>query len=280
MNLHLRQRRTMRALRCCAAVAAILAAGPGSAADELDLAIKSGCLSCHRGAEKRIGPPYSDVAEKYAGREDAIRVLAKHIVDGTGPDGQGWMKAGKASLPFMPPNGGVKPKDAERLAAWVLGMKGEIPGLMEYVTERLSISGEVEHPLDLGVDELRKFPARDVKEIALESRSPANAGRIETLRGVPLRVLLERAKPIAPGRNDLKKTIFVAKASDGYAVVFTWSEVFNTAVGDGVLVYFDRDGKPLAEDEGRIAMISAADINRGPRHVRWLKSIEVRRLPD
>jgi hypothetical protein len=63
-------------------------------------------------------------------------------------------------------------------------------------------------------------------------------------------------------------------------VVFTWSEVFNTEVGDGVLVYFEKDGRPLTEAEGRIAMLSAKDIHRGARHVRWLKSIEVRKAVD
>jgi cytochrome c551/c552 len=260
-------------------VAALLAAEQSLAADELDLAIKSGCISCHRGAAKLIGPPYAEVAAKYAGRKDGLTILTNRILQGTGPDGQGWMQAGKAALPFMPPNA-IKPKEAERLAAWVLGMKGEIPGLMEFVTQRLSVTGAVEHPLDLSLEELRTLPASDVKEIALDSQSPAKAGKIEVFRGVLLRTLLEKAKVAAPGRHDLKKTVFVAKASDDYAVVFTWSEIFNTEVGDGVLVVFEKDGKPLAEDEGRIALISAKDIHRGARHVRWLKAIEVRKAAD
>jgi cytochrome c551/c552 len=260
--------------------ATLFAAGQALAADELDLAIKMGCISCHRGAQKLIGPPYQDVAEKYAGRKDAVAVLADHIVRGTGPDGVGWLKAGKASLPFMPPNDSVKPQEAERLANWVLAMKGEIPGLMDYVTNRLLVTGAVEHPLDLSVDELRKLPASETKEIALESQSPAKAGKVEVFSGVLLRTLLEKAKVTAPGRHDLKKTIFVARASDDYAVVFTWAEVFNTDVGDGVLVVVEKDGKPLREDEGRIALISAKDIHRGARHVRWLKAIDVRKVAD
>jgi cytochrome c551/c552 len=261
-------------------VAAAVSAASASAADELDLAIKMGCLSCHRGAQKLIGPPYQAVAERYAGRKDALAVLAGHIVKGTGPDGLGWMKEGRANLPFMPANERVTPQEAERLAAWVLAVKGEIPGLREYVTDRLSVAGNVEHALDLSVDDLRNFPAQEVKEITLVSESPATAGRLETFRGVPLRTLIEKAKLVTPGRNDLKKTIFIAAASDDYAVVFTWSEVFNTEVGDGVLVYFEKDGRPLSEAEGRIAMLSAKDIHRGARHVRWLKSIEVRKAVD
>ena len=34
----------------------------------------------------------------------------------------------------------------------------------------------------------------------------------------------------------------------------------------------------LGDDEGRIALISAKDIRTGPRHVKWLQSIEVRKI--
>lgn len=269
-----------KALRRLAAVALLATAMSAGAADELDLAIKSGCLACHRGAQKLIGPPYREVARKYAGRPDAVATLAAHIMNGTGPDGVGWMKAGKASLPFMPPNSGVKPREAERLAAWVLDMKGEIPGLADYVSERLSVSGAVEHPLDLSVDALRQLPASDLKEIAVVAPAPAKAGQTETFRGVLLKTLLDTAVVSAPGRHDLKRTFIVARASDNYVVLFTWNEIFNTAMGEGVLVYFERDGKPLGEDEGRIALISAKDLHLGARHVRWLKSVEIRRVTD
>lgn len=63
-------------------------------------------------------------------------------------------------------------------------------------------------------------------------------------------------------------------------MVFSWSELFNSAVGDQVLVIFESDGKPLRDDEGRIALISAADLRTGPRHVKWLQDIEVRKIVD
>ena len=72
----------------------------------------------------------------------------------------------------------------------------------------------------------------------------------------------------------------LAIASDGYTVVFSWSEIFNSPVGDGILVFFEKDGVPLGDDEGRIALISAKDIRTGPRHVKWLQSIEVRKIAE
>jgi hypothetical protein len=101
-----------------------------------------------------------------------------------------------------------------------------------------------------------------------------------SFKGVPLLTLLEKAGVLAPGRHDLKKIVIFAKASDDYAVVFSWNEIFNSPVGEGVLVYFEKDGKPLGADEGRIALISTKDLHLGARHVRWLYVIEVRKVID
>lgn len=149
-----------------------------------------------------------------------------------------------------------------------------------FVTTRVAVSGAVEHPLDLGVDELRKLPPQQVGEVPLVCQSGANVGKLENFRGVRLRDILERAAIRAPDHNDVKKMAIIASASDGYKVVFSWSEVFNSPLGDGVLVLFEKDGLPLPDAEGRIALVSAKDIRTGPRRVKWLQGIEVRKIVD
>lgn len=261
-------------------VIALLAAGQAAVADESEVAQKSGCLACHRGVEKRIGPPYKDVAEKYAGQKDAEAKLVEHIIKGTGPAGLGWMNAGKATLPAMPPNGDVTPKNAAKLAKWVLSVTGEIANTSKFVTESVTISGIVEHKLKLSVDDLRKFPPQQVGELSVVCQSGANLGKLENLKGVLLRDILEKAAIISRSHNDVKKMAIIATASDDYKVVFSWNEVFNSPIGEGIVVFFEKDGKALEDDEGRIAMVSSKDIRTGPRHVKWLKAIEVRRIVD
>jgi hypothetical protein len=47
-----------------------------------------------------------------------------------------------------------------------------------------------------------------------------------------------------------------------------------------VLVVYERDGAPLPDDEGRIALVSLKDTRPGPRHVKWLQAVEVIRVAD
>ena len=47
-----------------------------------------------------------------------------------------------------------------------------------------------------------------------------------------------------------------------------------------MIVATDRDAVPLREGEGRFALVSLADVRPGPRHLKWLARIEVRRIPE
>ncbi|HEY6241048.1 MAG TPA: molybdopterin-dependent oxidoreductase [Burkholderiales bacterium] len=136
------------------------------------------------------------------------------------------------------------------------------------VTTRLEVTGEVSRKLSLSVEDLRGLAQR---------RGQAAAGGYG---GVWLTDLLGEADIRRDERHALRRTYVVATASDGYHAVFSWGELFNTPVGRDVLVAFERDGSPLQEGEGKIALVSLADEKIGPRHVKWLNRIDVRRVPE
>lgn len=280
MTLNRKKNSASMAMRSAAAIALLMLHGQVMAADESELAQRSGCLACHKGVEQLSGPPYRDVAQKYAGQKDAEARLVEHILKGTGPNGVGWMKDGKASMPFMPANGNVTPATATRLAKWILSVREELAPTSSFVTEALTVSGLVQNELKLTVGDLRGFPPKQVVEFPMAWQAGRNRGKTEVLKGVLLRDIIEKAAVVSRHHNDVKKMAIVAIASDDYKVVFSWNEVFNSPVGDGVLVFFEKDGRPLADDEGRIAMVSSRDTRTGGRHVKWLQAIEVRKIAD
>lgn len=145
----------------------------------------------------------------------------------------------------------------------------------ELVSKDISFTGLVKNQLRLTVDDLIKLPVEIVKSEKMQCLSGADVGEIKDFKGVLLRDLLTKAEIIAPQHNDVKKIVIIAKATDGYMVVFSWSEIFNNPIGDGVIIYFERDGMPLDVGEGEIAMVSRTDIKSGGRHVKWLKEISV-----
>jgi hypothetical protein len=98
--------------------------------------------------------------------------------------------------------------------------------------------------------------------------------------GVLLRDVLKAAKPLEKRRHDLRRSMVIATATDGYQAVFSWAELFLSPVGDGAIVIFERDGLPLQANEGPLALVSLRDAEPGPRHVKWLAKIEMRGIGD
>ena len=79
-----------------------------------DLTRKYNCVACHAEAQKKVGPSYKDVADKYRGQSDAADRLAKKIRSGG---------AGVWGQMPMPPHPQVPEADAKAMATYILGVK-------------------------------------------------------------------------------------------------------------------------------------------------------------
>jgi DMSO/TMAO reductase YedYZ molybdopterin-dependent catalytic subunit len=143
---------------------------------------------------------------------------------------------------------------------------------------QVAIGGAVQQFLSLGAADLRQFPPDQIVELRLPGKDAGSAPSV--LKGVRLRAVLDRAKVLTADHNTVKKLAVIVAATDGYKVIFSWSELFNAELGDSVLIVYERDGKPLASAEGPLALLSGKDIRTGPRHVKWLRSVEVRQIVD
>ncbi|MDO4681219.1 MAG: molybdopterin-dependent oxidoreductase [Lautropia sp.] len=132
----------------------------------------------------------------------------------------------------------------------------------------------------LTVETLQQFKPVSIEQIPITSASGSPRGELKQLVGVPLRDLLDKAEIQLDSRHDSKKIAIIASGTDDYRVIFSWSEIYNTRVGEGVIVFYQQEGRPLPDRSGRIALISRDDLRTGPRHVKWLNDIEVRKIVD
>lgn len=80
----------------------------------LALVAGSDCLTCHKVAEKNIGPAYQDVAAKYENTDENIEMLAGKIIKG----GSGnW-----GAIP-MTAHANLSQEDAEAMVKYILLLK-------------------------------------------------------------------------------------------------------------------------------------------------------------
>jgi DMSO/TMAO reductase YedYZ molybdopterin-dependent catalytic subunit len=137
------------------------------------------------------------------------------------------------------------------------------------------LGGAVERPLSLDVAALRDYESVQLEPFDLFCFS---TGRficaVESYRGVRLRVLLAAAGVRRPGSTDFKRTVFLAHAHDRYAVTFSWHELFNSPIGDSVIVAYACGDRPLDIEDGLPVLVSGADTVRAPRHVKRLARVD------
>jgi len=85
-------------------------------ADGLALATARHCMACHQIDQKRVGPPFSSIRDRFLGDPAAIAYLAQSIRQG----GRG--RWGVVPMPSQPQ---VSEAEAEQLAQWILQLAPE-----------------------------------------------------------------------------------------------------------------------------------------------------------
>jgi hypothetical protein len=142
----------------------------------------------------------------------------------------------------------------------------------------LVVQGAGISTLALGAPELSTLPAATLTQRqVVSSGASADTQRSVTYSGQLLREVLLRAGLGLPNDRRARFAVIEAVATDGYRAVFSWGELFNTSVGDQVIVIRSQDGRPLDSVAGPVALRSLADLRPGARHVRNLCALVVLR---
>lgn len=158
------------------------------------------------------------------------------------------------------------------LCCWVGAAQAAEPVLLQ-------IGGMVQNKLRLTGQELQALPQKDYTEkrsVIVDGREVVQS---VTMRGIPLRNLLDQAG-LASDRHSVRRAYVLLTAQDGYQTTFSWGELYNTRLGDDVLVLLRHGDDDLLARDGLPSLRSLQDVRPGPRHVRWLTSVEVLLAPS
>jgi DMSO/TMAO reductase YedYZ molybdopterin-dependent catalytic subunit len=138
------------------------------------------------------------------------------------------------------------------------------------VSAQITVSGDVEKPLSLSMDDLRHLPRQTI------SAKNEHAAKDEVYEGTSLAGLLKQAGVVQGPRlrGKAMATYVVAEGADGYKVIFSLAELDSDFEDSGVLVADTLDGKPLDDKLGPLRLVAPHD-KRPARWVRMLRSIQV-----
>ena len=141
------------------------------------------------------------------------------------------------------------------------------------ISDQVSIGGCVKRPLSFDADAFGERADRRTLAFQVVCTFDGAHGAARPMEGVPLCALIREAEPAFEQRTDFKRIVIVAESVEGYRALFSWNELFNTVIGDGVAVAWPQ-GRPA----GPYALVSLHDQATGPRYVQRLASVTLQKV--
>ncbi len=142
----------------------------------------------------------------------------------------------------------------------------------------LEVEGFVPRPGAFSIGMLERLPRHDLGPTQVLCYSGRPVAQVDSYAGARLVDVLDACGLTERPRSELKRCVAVALGNDGYQAIFSWNELYNSAIGEKVLVLYEKNAEPLDAHLGRICLISANDARLGPRHLRGFSKVTVRML--
>ncbi|HMR90503.1 MAG TPA: hypothetical protein PKD51_20225 [Saprospiraceae bacterium] len=142
----------------------------------------------------------------------------------------------------------------------------------------LKITGRVISEKTFNIHDLDTFAQVNIDEYILYNKDGSLKNTLKNLKGIPIKSILKVVKYAEESPRSLNEYYFILKASDGYKVVFSWNEIYNTDVGNNLFIITEIDGKKARDLPHHILFLSCADIKTGLRYIKCLENIEVKQI--
>ncbi|MBX2871483.1 MAG: hypothetical protein KTR30_05270 [Saprospiraceae bacterium] len=142
-------------------------------------------------------------------------------------------------------------------------------------TQSLSINGLVEQSRSITAADLQKMEQHDLGTIQLSKGNGEVYLELEAATGVLLTELLQSVTIKGQTNKNYSSYYVVCTATDGYKTLYSWNELFNSPIGDGVYLIMQANKQSLIEMDQSIMMISLEDQISGKRNLRQLDNIEI-----
>jgi molybdate transport system substrate-binding protein len=199
-----------------------------------------------------------------------------------------------ATYPIATTNDTANPELAQAFVDYVLSDAGQdtlvnwnfisvrIPEVPYTVTlpegnTAFTVDGQVLNPITLTVDDLRNnFSSQTIDVTFLSGQDTVST----SFTGVPLWQVISAAQPNlnADMSNDRLSTFIVVTATDNYQAVIAWGEIDPEFGNQPILVAYEENGAPIADEEGAIRLVVPGD-GRGGRYVSGVVNISLRDAP-
>jgi hypothetical protein len=144
-------------------------------------------------------------------------------------------------------------------------------------SESFIVSGEVVKPETIDIAKLSGYTTVHLDSLRIYSHDMQPKGLMKNIDGVLLKEILSAIPFNNENPKVLSEYYIECQATDGYHVIFSWNEIFNSETGNHVMIVTNKNGVNTAQLDERIALVSPTDKATGRRYVKWLNKIIIHR---
>ena len=142
-------------------------------------------------------------------------------------------------------------------------------------THQFTITGNVKTESVITMDSLNSYPLKNIGDIKVTDHTGTFKHQDDQLKGVLLKDILNHSQWTLANPKLFSTLYFTCIGSDGYKVVYSWNELFNTPVGDNVYILMEKNGVKTSTLPESIQMASMLDFKTGRRYLHNLDKIVV-----
>jgi len=144
-------------------------------------------------------------------------------------------------------------------------------------SESFTVSGEVLKAETINISGLSGFTQVHLDSLRIYAHDMQPKGLMKNINGVLLKDILSAIPFNNENPKVLSEYYIECEATDGYIVLFSWNEIFNSETGKHIMIITSKNGTNAAQQDDRIALVSPTDQATGRRYVKWLNRIIIRR---
>jgi hypothetical protein len=142
-------------------------------------------------------------------------------------------------------------------------------------TDQFLVEEKGKPVLSFSVDQAGSFPSKTIGDVrTVNSKGEEKAVRTN-VKGILLKEVLNKVNLNVASSKELNKYVFLLEATDGYKVVLSRNEVFNT---ENLYLITESNNTSIRQSPDRIEILALSEPGKGHIYIKGLKKITIIRI--
>lgn len=146
------------------------------------------------------------------------------------------------------------------------------------VSKTISVTGNIVKPITVNFTDFKNYASQSIDSLVILNHKQEYKSTLKKLKGVLLKDVLSKAEFTVNSPKVLSEFYIVCVADDGYKVVFSWNEIFNSLTGDKALILTEINGNSTISQKEGIILVTPTDKATGRRYVKNLSKITIHQV--